>query len=108
MKLAWIRNQGETLIGEVTDLSSGWAERDCVKKPMVVQYVQMQAPARIHGQKPQMVTGFNLAPIPCSEIFLGSVSYWGEIKKNDPVYVTYYKVLESLNEQAASPLMVSQ
>ena len=75
-----------------------------------MQYVNMPAPARENpGRKhPEMILGFKLAPIPCSEIFLKDVSYAGMIDSHDPVAVTYARVKDAVREQADSPLMVNQ
>jgi hypothetical protein len=75
---------------------------------MILAHVQMQNPSKLHGQKPQMVLGFHLNPIPCGEIFIHDVSYAGVINPNDAVYVTYYKILQAVQEQRESPLMVPQ
>jgi hypothetical protein len=75
---------------------------------MILVHVQMPNPSKLHGQKPQMVLGFHLNPIPCGEIFIHDVSYAGVISSHEPVYVTYYKILQAVQEQRESPLMVPQ
>lgn len=107
MKLVLVKCGGMVVVGEIEDRSSV-AVRDGLRSPMVLQFVKMPQPARIHGKAPQIVTGFEFVTIPCGEIFLNSVDYWGEVKKHDPVYVTYYKVLEVQKQQEADPLMISQ
>src|SRR5882672_5754798 len=99
MPLIWTRIGPEVLIGErELPLSVGESLKSLIN-PMTLQYVNMPQPSQIHrGKPPEMITGFRLAPIPCSEIFLNQVSYAGVIHNHDPVYVTYYKVLESVKE----------
>ena len=113
MKLIWLKVATEILIGEVDDRSSVTtliSERTfTLKTPMMMQYVNMPAPAQVIGRKnPEMILGFKLAPIPCSEIFIKDVSYAGMIDAHDPVAVTYERVKGAIREQADSPLMVNQ
>ena len=112
MKLIWLRLGQEILIGEVADRSlviDLVHERTLtLQNPMMLQYVNVPAPQVLHGKKPDMILGFKLAPIPCSEIFIKDVSYAGMINAHDPIAVTYAKVKEAVREQADSPLMVNQ
>ena len=109
MSLMWIRTPSEILVGTADNLvSDDHSSGLKLENPMTLRYVQMQNPSKLHGQKPQMVTGFHLDVIPCSEIFIHEVSYAGMINPNDAVYVTYYKILEAVKEQRESPLMVPQ
>ena len=107
MSLIWIRTPAEIIVGEVGDLSSV-IKLEKVQNPMILTHVQMKNPSPLHGQKPQMVLGFHLNPIPCGEIIVKEVSYAGAVNTNDPVYTTYYKILEAVREQQQSPLMVPQ
>jgi len=112
MKLIWIRVGSEILIGEVVDRSSGMelvSNRTLtLGNPMIMQYANVQAPTTIHGKRPEMIVGFKLLPIPCSEIFIKDISYAGVVDAQDPVTITYYKIREALQEQKSSPLMVNQ
>jgi len=112
MKLIWLRIGTEILIGEVGDRFSVTAligERTLqIENPMILQYANVQAPPTIHGKRPEMMVGFKLLPIPCSEIIIKDVSYAGVVDAQDPVTVTYYKIREALKEMKSSPLMVNQ
>lgn len=113
MGLVWVKSGGDILVGELEDRLS--VEELVAKQimmtlrnPMTLHYVTMPQPSALHQKQPMMVTGFRFVTIPCGAIVLSRVDYCGEIKNHDPVYVTYYKVLESVKEQAGSPLMVTQ
>lgn len=112
MKLIWLRVGSDTIIGEVVDrfsVTTAINEMTLqIQNPMTMNYVNMPAPGVIAGAKPQVVLGFKLAPIPCSEIFVKDVSYAGIINAHNPIAVTYAKVKEAVIEEANSPLMVAQ
>jgi hypothetical protein len=112
MKLIWIRVGAEILTGEVVDRFSVTeliqSRTLQISNPMILQYANMPAPSQIHGKRPEMIVGFKLLPIPCSEILVKDVSYAGIVDAQDPVTVTYYKIREALKEQKSSPLMVNQ
>lgn len=112
MKLIWIRAATEILIGEVASHFSATeligAATLAVANPMILQYANIPAPSPIHGKRPDMIVGFKLLPIPCSEILVKDVSYAGVVDDQDPVTVTYYKIREAIKEQKSSPLMVNQ
>lgn len=112
MKLIWVRTAQETLIGEVGDrysVTTLLSERALtLGNPTALQYVNVPAPSAVIGKRPDMIIGFKLTPIPCSEILVKEISYAGMIDSHNPVAVTYAKVKEAVQEQANSPLMVAQ
>ncbi len=79
-----------------------------LKNPMMLRYVQKVIPAKLQGQQPQQVTAFEFVPISCGEINVVRVCYYGEVKKRDAVFITYYKVLDAQREQEKSPMMIEQ
>lgn len=108
MKLLWVKTGTDILVGEVPDRSIGIPP--ALDNPMAMQYVNMPQPSKViaNGKQPDMVTGFRFVVIPCSQIRVDRVDYCGEVKKHDPVFVTYYKVLEAQKKQDDDPLMVTQ
>lgn len=113
MKLVWVKSGTDILVGELDDrLSVGEPVGEHImmelQNPMTLQYVNVSQPSALHQKQPVMVAGFRFVTIPCGAIAGSRVDWCGEIKNHDPVYVTYYKVLESVKEQAGSPLMVTQ
>lgn len=79
-----------------------------LKNPMVLSYATVQVPSKIHGKPPEQVTQFRFFALPCSEIFVNEITYWGTVGTHDPVYVTYYKILEAKKKNDESPLMITQ
>jgi hypothetical protein len=73
-----------------------------------MRYIKKIIQPKLQGQQPQEVTAFEFVPLSCSEIRLSRVCYYGEVKKHDAVYITYYKVLEAQKEQEKSPMMIEQ
>ena len=112
MELIWARVGMDVIVGEIQELLSVMASGAMVQNPMLMQHISVmqQQNVKVPGRPagPQSLTGFKLVPIPCSEILLNHVDYAGTIKEHDPVYVTYYKVREAVEEQAKSPMMVNQ
>jgi hypothetical protein len=110
MRLVLVRTQNDFIVGEIYEpcLADLGIERTTIINPMLLRYVQKVIPPKIQGQQPQQVTAFEFVPISCGEIKIFRVLYFGEIKSHDPVYVTYYKVLEAQKKQEESPLMVTQ
>jgi hypothetical protein len=108
MKLLLVRTPADFLVGESSALFSDGVNIASLKNPMLLRYVQRVIPPKLQGQQPQQVTAFEFVPLSCGEIRVFDVTYFGEIKNHDPVYVTYYKVLEAQKKQEQSPLMVTQ
>jgi hypothetical protein len=107
MKLILFKSSTETICAEISDRLSADQARE-VENPMILIPFQTQQPAKIHGQAPQTITAFRLLPLPCPRIFVFDVAYIGEVDKHDPVYVTFYKVLEARNKAKEDPLMITQ
>jgi hypothetical protein len=107
MKLILFKSSSETICGEIPDGLPPTQIHD-VNNPMVLVPFQTQQPAKIHGQAPQVITAFRFVPLPCQKIFVVEASYIGEVDKHDPVYVTFYKVLEARNKAKEDPLMITQ
>lgn len=77
--------------------------------PMTLQYFNVTQPSKIHGKSPEQLTAFRFVPIPCEVIYTdGKASYFGEVDKHDPVYVTFYKVLEAKKKAKEDPLNLTQ
>lgn len=108
MKLVWMKSGEDILVGEEDNASFGVGTLD---NPMVLQYINIPQQSKVvgpNGRQAEMVTGFKFISIPCSQIIVDRVDYRGEVKKHDPVFITYYKVLEAVKKQADDPLMVAQ
>lgn|SRR5574341_490557 len=108
MKLVLAKLGVDLLVGEYRGRSSVAAPDAAVENPMIYQAVQMMQTSVLDPNQRQPVAGFRLFPLPCSEILFSRVDYFGEIKKTDPIYTTYYKVLEAVKKQAKDPLMAAQ
>lgn len=109
MQLVLVKSGTDLLVGEYRGRLLGDEPPDApLHNPMSYQAVQMVQASAIDPRKRQPVAGFRLVPLPCREISLSRVDYIGEIKKTDPTYVTYYKILEEVKKNEASPLMVAQ
>lgn len=109
MKLLLIKSGVDLLVGEYRGLLSGGIPANApLENPMTHQSVTLMQASAVDPRKHQQVAGFRLVPLPCREIVIGRVDYIGEIKKTDPTYVTYYKILEEVKKKDESPLMVAQ
>jgi hypothetical protein len=108
MKLILAKVGVDILIGEYRGRSSVGIPDAPLENPMSRQEVEMVQASAIDPRKRQQVAGFRLVPLPCSEIVFTRVDYFGEVRKTDPVYTTYYKVLEAVKQSEADPLMVAQ
>jgi hypothetical protein len=107
MKLILVRTSVDFIVGEAGApfLAQGVI---AMQNPMILRYVQKVLPPKLQGQLPQQVTAFEFVPISCGEIKIFEVSWHGEVKKHDAVYVTYYKVLEAQKKLEADPMMITQ
>lgn len=92
--LILVKSQGETVVGQFEGRLFG--ENKTLARPMRLETFIMQQPSKIHGQKQQTISAFRVVPLPCSEIFLDRVDYWGQVKEHEDVYQTYFKVLAAI------------
>lgn len=105
MILFWVKLGNEVICGEAP--SSETVPR-ILCNPMTLQYFNVTQPSKIHGRSPDQVTAFRFIPISCAKILIADPAYFGEVDKHDPVYVTFYKVLESKQKAQQDPLNLTQ